>query len=158
MDDLITAERLSTLIGHIYDSAIDPLRWTATIDAIREELGFATAAIDLIALPAVESLLNVTANIPEPYARTLQEYTPQFSELWGGVDNVMKLPLDEPAVLTRVRRDHAALFRHPIYVEWATPQGLSDLMVLWLARDADAIGSIGLGWAAEAGSIGDREL
>ncbi|HEY1606841.1 MAG TPA: helix-turn-helix transcriptional regulator [Allosphingosinicella sp.] len=158
MDDLITAERLSVLIGEIYDSAIDPLRWTATIDAIRQELGFATASLDLIALPAVESLVNVSANIPEPYAATLVDYTPQLSELWGGVDKVMKLPLDEPAVLTRVRPDRAALFRHPIYVEWATPQGLSDMMALWLARDSDTVGSMAFGWAAAAGSIGDREV
>lgn len=157
MDDLITAERLSTLIGYIYDSAIDPQRWTATIDAIREELGFATASLDLIRLPG-ESLLNVMANIPEPYAGAMLEYWPQLSDLWGGVDRVMSLPFDEPAVLTRVRPDHATLFRHPMYVEWATPQGLSDLMAVWLARDADMVGSIGFGWAEAAGSIGDREL
>jgi DNA-binding CsgD family transcriptional regulator/PAS domain-containing protein len=158
MDELITAERLSRLIGRIYDCAVDPTRWAETIDAIRAELGFATASLDLFTLPQGEILLNIMANIPEPYAERMLRFGPQIADIWGGGDTLINLPLDEPAVLSRVRPDLEGLWRHPMYVEWAEPQGINDILALWLARDDGATGVIAFGWPAAAGDIGEREL
>lgn len=158
MDEVITADRLSTIIGWIYDCALDPARWSDTIDAIRGELGFANASLDLMLLPEGTSLLNRTVNIPEPFVSRMLDYAPHIVDMWGGYDTFLSLPLDEPAVLTRVVSDRDRLWQHPMFLDWAQPQGLNDILALWLARDAGAVGVIAFGWPAAAGAIGDREL
>ncbi|MDR3509765.1 MAG: helix-turn-helix transcriptional regulator [Caulobacteraceae bacterium] len=42
-------------------------------------------------------------------------------------------------------------------LEWAKPQGLSDVIAVGLARDADALGALAFGRHIDAGPIGERE-
>ena len=158
MDEGITAARLSPLIGHIYQCAIDRSHWPVAIEAIRIELGGANASLDLLSIREPRSLLHFNSNMPEPYASRMLDYAPQVADLWGGADRLRSLPLDEPAVLSRTVPSIARMYQHPMYVGWAQPQGINDVLAIWLARDGEAVGSLGFGWAAAAGPVGDETL
>lgn len=150
-----SAALLSDLIGLIYDAAIDPGCWPATIEAIRVALGFENAAFALQTLPTGEFLLRVTTNIPDDYAARMPLYGAEVMELLGDPERARSLPLDEPLVLSRINPagiDYATSANRYTQ-EWARPQGLVDAMALPLARDEHAVGSLSLGWHGSAGPI-----
>ena len=92
-----SSRRLSALIGLIYDCVIEPDRWQPTIDALRAELGFATAEIAVVRLPNGEPLMTAIAGIePEWLQRFQQARAAGAIDLWGGPERVMQYPLAEP--------------------------------------------------------------
>ncbi len=48
--------------------------------------------------------------------------------------------------------------RHPLFVDWAQPQGIDDMVAIWLARDREAVGSLAFGRTAAAGPVGEATL
>ncbi|WP_237480700.1 helix-turn-helix transcriptional regulator [Lichenibacterium dinghuense] len=160
MDDIISAATLSSLIGLIYDAAINPGAWAKALDAIRTELNFGNATLSLHSLPAGEVLLNETVNIPQRYLSSMADYGPDVLDQWGGMPVIMQWPLDRPAVLSQVNPDVVRydLTQNRYSLEWARPQGLIDVLAIPLARDARAVGSVAFGRHESAGSIGTREF
>jgi DNA-binding CsgD family transcriptional regulator len=156
--EAIDATRLSSLLGHIYQCAIDRFHWPVAMEEIRAELGCANASLDLVSLTDGCVLLHVDTNIPEPYSSLALDYGPELADLWGGADRLYALPLDEPAVLSRTVPSVARMREHRMFVEWAHPQGIDDVIALWLARDHGAVGVLGFGRAAAAGPPGDATL
>lgn len=159
MEQPISAERLSALVGLIYDCAIDPSRWPIAMEAIRVELGFHNATLNLQKLPSGELLSNVTCNIAPDYRAMMAGAGPDVIEQWGGEERVATVPLDRPAVLTRVNPsfDFATTTNH-YYLAFAKPQGIIDVLAIGLARDPLAIGTISFGRHQSAGPIGEREI
>jgi DNA-binding CsgD family transcriptional regulator len=157
--ELISAPALSNLIGAIYDCALDPDRWVATLGLIRETLNFDNAVLQLHALPSGEALLNIGSGVEPAWWDRMIRSGPDVLELWGGEAVYHALPLDEPAVLSRINpRGLSVEGGNRFALEWGRPQGLIDVMGIVLARDASAMGSIGLGRHECAGPIGDREI
>ncbi|MBV9653270.1 MAG: hypothetical protein JOZ42_01770 [Acetobacteraceae bacterium] len=155
----LSVEAISRLIGMIYDCAIDPDLWPATLTAFREELGFANAALSLQAFPSGKMLLNVTSGIPQPWAEKMMEYGKDVVDVWGGAEVMRRLPLDEPAVLTRVNpAGVSAATTNRYYRQWAEPQGLIDVLAITVARDRLSVGSIGMGRHERMGPVGDGEV
>lgn len=71
MDEPISAERLSELVGLIYDAAIDPSRWPAVTEAIRAELN-ARAGAPLPGPNTVNEIISRAApHTPEGYRSLL---------------------------------------------------------------------------------------
>lgn len=159
MDDPIPAARFSELVGLIYDCAIDPARWPIAMEAIRLELDFHNATLDLILLPAGTALSNVVCNVPDRYHAVMAGAGPDVIEQWGGAEVVQSLPMDRPAVLSRVNPafDYDTT-TNAYYLAFAKPQEIIDAMAIGLARDARAIGSLAFGRHMSAGPIGDREI
>lgn len=152
----IQAETLSDLIGSIYDCALDPGRWPATLTELRLALGFKNAAMNLQAMPSGKMLVNVASGIESPWLERMPQYGAEVLEQWGGAEAIASYPLDEPAVLSRDGR-RSDWEDNRYYVEWGKPQGIIDVMAIGLARDAGMIGSIGMGRHVSAGPIGARE-
>lgn len=159
MDDPISARRLGDLVRLIYDCAIDPARWPIAMEAIRTELDCHNATLDLILLPSGKALSNVQCNIPPRYAALLEGAGPDVIEQWGGEEVARTLPLDRPAVLSRV---NPAFDRETTtngyFLAFAKPQQLIDVLAIGLARDAHAIGAVSFGRHVDAGPIGAREI
>ena len=153
----IAAETLSDLIGSIYDCAVDPGRWPATMSGLRQALNFKNAIMQVMALPSGDTLLSVVDGVDAPWLDRMSGYDGDVVEQWGGAEKLQALPLNEPAVLSWVN-DRANWADNRFYVEWAVPQGLVDVMALGLGRDTEMLGSIGLGRHASAGAITDREV
>ncbi|MCW6511706.1 helix-turn-helix transcriptional regulator [Lichenifustis flavocetrariae] len=160
MSAAIDAERFSMLVSLIYDAAISPTAWPAVLDAIRTELNFGNATLSIQSLPSGELLLNETANIPQQYLARMADYGPEVLDQWGGLPVLMRLPLDQPAVLSRIN-PAAVQFdvtTNRYSLEWARPQGLVDVLAIPLARDERAVGSVAFGRHESAGPIASREI
>lgn len=159
MDDPISAVRLSELVGLIYDAAIEPARWPVAMEAIRAELDCLNATLDLILLPSGRALSNIVCNVPPQYEALMAGAGPDVIDQWGGADRVQSLPLDRPAVLTRVNPALDFATSTNAYVTaFARPQRIIDVLAIGLARDSRAIGSLAFGRHESAGPIGDREI
>lgn len=157
MEPPIDPDQLSPLIGQIYDCVIDPSRWQATIDSLRQSLGFATAALSLATLAEGKVLLMITSGIaPEAGAR-LAALWEHVVDLWGGPQRVFDYPLAEPIQLSQAVNIQQAN-RNPLFTTWAQPQGLVDMVAIGLTRDAEAVGSLGMGWHPAGGALGERQL
>lgn len=157
MSDWISAERLSELIGLIYDCAIDPQRWPVAMEAIRVELDGANAALDLVEVSTATSLLHLTTNIPPYYAERARDYPEDAVENWGGMATLAKLPLDRPAVLTETAPSVERIWASKIYTEWSVPQGINDMLAIWLALDGTTMGALTFARFERSGPFGQRE-
>ena len=146
-------ELMSQLIGRIYDCALDPNRWSATLEAISETCSLHSSGLALQALPSGQSLLNVQVNSHTDWA----EYAADSIALWGGLDRLMRLPIDEPIVYSSLEglpppEDNR------YYVEYLHPVGLNDAVVIMFARSNTMIGTVGFNRHISAGPIGEREV
>lgn len=147
---------VSDVIGRIYDCAVDPGRWQDALSHVYPLLRCANAALDLMDIRTSRILLHITAGIPDEYDRTIVDYAPDVVAMWGGWEQLMALPLEDVAVLSWVRSPEA-LAESRYLVEWGTPQGLVDVMGIGLARDASAMGSIGMGRHRSLGPVTEED-
>lgn len=159
MANAISASGFSTIIGAIYDCAIDPARWPSTLRLICERLDFVNAVLAVQPLPTGRTLLSASTGIAPPFLERLSEFGSDVIEQWGGRHVALTLPLDEPAVLSRVNPAACAAGRDDRYYrEWRRPQGLVDTLNLMLVREPDAIGTLSFGRHEDVGLISDREI
>lgn len=151
-----SASALSDLIGTIYDCALDPARWDEVLTRVRSELRFHHSALTLIELRSGAVRLSISSGVSEPWRSRMDDYGSAIVEQWGGPHVILTHPLHEPAVLSRINPGALATGRYR--KEWAEPQGLIDVMALVVARDDEAVGSVGLGRHRRDGPIGDEEV
>jgi len=153
----ISHGRLSDLIGIIYDCAIDPDLWPKALTMLLDETRFANTMLSAIAMPSGEILLNVAVGLAPDYLESMNDYAADVVEMWGGVEAVASYPLDRPQVLSHARP--GGEYRHGrYYKEWGAPQGLVDILAIPVARDAEAFGTIAMGWHERAGRISAADL
>lgn len=157
MTAALSPERLSALIGAIYDCALAPERWPQTIDGLRLELNFFNASLSLATLPAGTLLLNVTAGIEQKWLDMMPAYGAEVIDQWGGAEKILSLPMNEPAVHSQVL-EKGVKNNERYYREWVEPQGLIDQLAIGLARDSTMIGSLAMGRHESAGPIGTWEV
>lgn len=152
------AAELSTLIGLIYDCAIDPEAWTAALPAVRASLNCCNAQLALNELPSARILLDKTDGISDYWhARQDAQYMADVYAMWGGVLANPARMLDDPIVALRDIGPEDFRASRP-YKEWGHPQGIHDLAGLVLMRDATRIASIGLARHDTVGPFGEREI
>lgn len=159
MANATSAAGLSAIIGAIYDCALDPARWPATLALICDRLDFVNAVLALQPLPTGRPLLSASTGIAPPFLERLSDYGEDVIEQWGGQRAALTLSLDEPAVLSRVNPAACASGRNDRYYrEWRHPQGLVDTLNVPLMREPDAIGMLSFGRHKNAGLVGEREI
>ena len=159
VNKILSNERFSQIVGLIYDAALDRTGWPIVMEMIRVELNCCNATLDLQLLPSGDVVSNITTNIPSKYVVMMKSAGADVLEGWGGPELVSGLPLDCPAILTRVNPSfdiHTTTNRY--YLEFAKPQGIVDVLAIGLARDAQALGSMSFGRHRTAGQFGDREV
>ncbi len=155
---LDTSARATTdLIGHIYDAVIEPDRWSDAIDRIRRHLELSNAMIGVNALPSGQSIIEASSNVPERFVKLAPNYGREILDLWGGAAVVSRVPIEEPAVLTRFTGvSHWTGNRY--YDEWAVPQGLVDQMVIIVERSPSMIATLGMGLQKSMPPISDAQI
>ncbi len=153
----ISPEKVSELIGLIYDCALDPARWPLALDAFRSALDFANAVLALQELPSGRQLLNATAGIDPHWLSRVAAYDLDVMMLWGGPERILQYPLDEPIIYSRVE-GLPPLHHSRYYSEWLQPQGIDDAAVIGFAREPAMIGSITFGRHTTAGPTSDHEI
>jgi DNA-binding CsgD family transcriptional regulator/PAS domain-containing protein len=135
------AEQISSLIGDVYDAAIDPALWTAVLGRAREFVGGSAAA--LFSKDATRKTLNVyyddgglDPHYKQLYFDKYVKLDPSttghvFAEIERPISTVDLVPLDE-FVETR------------FYKEWARPQGLVDFVCAVLDKSATGAAMFGV--------------
>lgn len=145
------------LIAAIYDAVIEPERWHDALDAVRVRFDFYNAMMSVIALPSGGALINLSVNVPEPFAAmSSPDYIEDIVRLWGGPERMSQMPLEEPVVLSEYS-DTSLWPSSRYYNDFAKPQGIFDLVAIALARDNTMIGNIGFGRHESAGRPGQLE-
>src|SRR3954471_4636426 len=94
----ISAERISELIGAIYDCVLDPLRWEATLESINREFAFANSVLAVFPVRAGGHVINVSVGFDEEWLGIGTKYREESVALWGGAERAQQFPLDEPIV------------------------------------------------------------
>jgi len=158
MSPFISPEKLSGLIGQIYDCALDPERWPQAMQAICEELNLRTGVISVIDMMRGEPLLASTTGFSPQWLQRLPEFSDGLVGLWGGERAVRNLPLEEPAVLSRVNPSGVSEDSEDgFHLGFNRPQGFVDAIAVGLTRDDTMLGTIGFNRHEDFGLIGPRE-
>jgi DNA-binding CsgD family transcriptional regulator/PAS domain-containing protein len=154
----ISVERISNLIGAIYDCVITPERWTGVLDEICAGFGFATGALSVASLTNMKAAVNaVSGSDLAEMAQNGIAYGADIIELWGGPERIQHYPLGEPIVQSlAVPQDIISGNRY--YREWALPKGLFDAVAVGLVRDKMMIGNAIFSQHQSAGPIGDAQI
>jgi len=154
----LAAEMVSDLVGSIYDCALDPDRWPATLSALRRALGFAQATLSLQTRPDGRVLLNIADGIPAEWIVRVPEYGADIVDLWGGPATIENARLEEPMLLSDTNRAVAdGTSTNRFHLEWHGPQSLIDTMTIGLARDSDSFATASFVRHADQGPIGTEE-
>lgn len=140
--DAIDREVLE-LIGLIYDAALDPQLWERATQAIVDRHRWHNAGLNVIAAPQNAFVVQVAINIPDNFEMA-SRHLPDIVALWGGEQRVGELPLEEPILMSDVT-DPQTWPSYTYFREWAAPQGLTDQVVLLLARDRMTVANMSFG-------------
>ena len=152
-----TRERLSELIGGIYDCVLDPANWEKALTDITGEFRFHNAILGVLRMDTGNSILGAAVGVEaEPLAQAIA-MGPEVVAAWGGPERIQELPLDEPVVWSKVvgiqAQRESRYFR-----EWVQPQGLFDAAAIGIVRDHSMVGNVAFGRHSAVGRIGNAEL
>lgn len=151
----IPAEDFSTLVGAIYDCALNPASWPEVLTKLCREMDFRTSALTLQDMPSGRLLLDVTVGLSPADVERMRVLGPEVVEHWGGAERVMACPLEEPLVLSIVN-PHANETRH--YREWSLPRGFVDTLAIGFTRDQDSLSSLAFCRHLDQGPIAGEHL
>jgi len=153
----VDAERLSDLIGAIYDCVLDPSRWDSTLDEIRKFLGCANVVLSSLDLRTDSFRVQKVIGIEPFWLAKAAETGPEFAKVYHTIPDLLTRPMDEPISPSR-DGDRAAVLANRHYLEWAKPQGLIDSIAVFLMRSPERLAEFSLGRHESVGLITDREV
>jgi len=160
MSNRISAEKAGHLIGLIYDCAVAPQSWRATLNAICADLSFLHALLNLYRLPAGVPFARhwwSSAGLNEYWIERQQQFGPEMIDYWGGMEMLQNFPLDEPQVASQSRGSRLVP-KNGFIDEWLAPQSICDLVGCALMRNPQVLGSIVFARHQEAGAVTDDEV
>lgn len=156
MDRSLSLQELSQLIGAIYDCALDPSLWEATLTRLTERLQLHNSVLAMQAMPSGDPLLLVSTGMSEDYRARMFDYGPEVVEVFGGIERMQSVPVGELQTFSEF--GDQSLWETSRYMrDWVIPQGIVDCSIVILARDPTTLGSLSLGRHQSAGLIGPYE-
>ncbi len=151
------SQRVSDLIGEIYDCVVEPSGWDATLVTLRDLLDCANAVLYVADPLTGAHRLDRMVGIPPVWAERLAEHEADLAALHAAVADFYTRPLDEPFVCHKdVEKD--AWTANGYYRQWAAPQGIVDVIDTILIRRRDRVASCALCRHERQGLIGEREV
>jgi hypothetical protein len=93
---ILAPDRLSDLIGAIYDCAIDPGLWPETINAICDVTDCCGGLIAVTDLDPPQARLMKSWNYDSAWLARIPEYADEVARVWAKVPGLNSRPLDEP--------------------------------------------------------------
>jgi DNA-binding CsgD family transcriptional regulator/PAS domain-containing protein len=144
------------LIGAIYDAVLDPALWNDTVDRLRRHFDLFLGALAVTDLRRQHSIV-AAANIPEAYAHLAAEHNEAVLDLWGGPAAVMRLPLEEPLIHSRISSPES--WAGNVYYErFARPQGIVDQIVVPLEMSASLVAYFSMGLHGSMPPLNDDHI
>lgn len=146
--------RLSALIAHLYDAAMDPALWPGTASRIAQALGSTSAVIKLHGDGGEVSLLECTRNL------VVSERDQAWADDWHRRDlwversvayGMSRIITDECLV---TREEQA---RSGFYQEWLRHLGIHHMLGAVFPTSAGVVGVLGIHRPRDAGTYSDHE-
>lgn len=155
--NMLAPERLSELIGLIYDCTIEPDRWPETMREVCAELGCFVGAIYMVEQEGarVTFLQNWNAQ-PEAFAM-LAKHGEDLSRIYNNPQLLRSRPIDEPLVLSRDLTKEV-WSRVPHFREWTEVRGVCDSIQTTVLRERRRIGIFAANRHKTVGPASDREI
>ena len=153
----VSAEDFSTLVGSIYDCALDPALWPETLGALRERMVFLSATLAVVEMPTGKGLINAAHGIDPPWLAALGQYGKEIMDQWGGAERVRDYPLDVPMILSDVN-PHALTLANRYHREVCAPRGVVDSLTIGLLRDSTTFGAATFTRHESVGLVGPAEV
>ena len=150
--DPISFKPLSELIGSIYDCALEPDRWDQTLADIRDALDAQAAVLHLNDLRRDRVLIQKIVGIEPFWQEQHARYVPAMHRLLPP-----RPTLDEPHVLSR-HVSPAVIAASPFVQSWLRPQGLIDIMQLFLMHTPSHFLGLGIVWHERHGVATERDI
>lgn len=151
-------ERLSELIGAIYDCALDPAKWEMTLERINREFSFESSVLGVVAPRAAVQVVNVAAGVDAEWLAVGMNYTADSIALWGGEERMGRFPLDEPIIASQDPEFAGRRRVNRYFVDILEPRGLMDGVAITLAREPSLMGYVAFNRHRSIGAIGDAEI
>ena len=152
----LTPERISDLVGSIYDCILNPGNWNAVLGSVCREFSFAGSMLGILGLRSGATILEASWGFDADMIASAAEFAADIVLLWGGYARIQQYPLDEPIVLSQAVGP--AMFESRYYREWGSSQQLIDQVAVAIARDSSIVGNVSFGRHASAGEIGATEV
>jgi hypothetical protein len=155
----VSPERLSDLIGSIYDCVLDPNNWEATLASVNREFDFASSALGIVPLRAATQGINVSVGTDPEWLAAIAggTYTAEGVALWGGAERAQRFPLDEPIIGSQ-SAGYADRHTNRYFTEVLEPRGMLDAVLVTIAREPLLLGYAGFNRHHSAGDIGETEV
>ena len=150
-------ERLSDLIGSIYDCVLERGKWQATLASVLQEIGCSTAALTVHDLRTSQLKTNVNVGLDREWLEQSPRYGAEMLEIWGGPQRVASYPLEEPIVQSQAT-PRSTWLSNPWYREIGLPRGFHDVIGVCLVRDSRTVGAIAFGVHQDLGEVTDDTL
>jgi hypothetical protein len=138
----LAPERLSDLIGRIYDCAIDPERWPDTLAEICRAIDCISGSILLIDLEQSRHKFAYTWGVSSDWTRRYLACSDALTLFYANVFRRQICPDGEPLVLSPFV-EAAGPQAQQIYAELTRSQRISDMMQTVVLREARRLAVVG---------------
>jgi DNA-binding CsgD family transcriptional regulator len=157
--NIVSLERMSDLIGEIYDCVLDPGNWGPTLESINREFSFASSVLGVVPLHEGGHRINVTVGFDPEWLSIADDeaYRADAVALWGGAERAERFPLDEPMVNSQGPA-YPNLHNNRYFREILEPRGLCDAVLIAIAREPRLLGYVAFNRHRSAGLVGDTEV
>jgi DNA-binding CsgD family transcriptional regulator len=147
----------SSVVGTIYDCALDPGQWPNAIREVCEATSSLAGVIGVSDLATGASRLQRHWNFDAAWLDRMVHHGPEIAAMLASVPNLHTRALDDPVV---ARRDFSPEVwqTSSYYREWLQPQGIIDAINLTVLRHKDQIGSFALSRHESAGAIQEDDI
>ena len=156
MIEILSQQELAALIGDIYDCALDPTLWDATLVKLGEALHTRTVFLGLNELPRVRVIMQKNVGMRPQDHQALADHA---TELQSILANYLtgRPSIDDPLVMSRFL--DAEYWASSPYIQKALlPGGIVDVTQYFLTMTPTRMGGLGLGKDVSRGPASDDEL
>jgi PAS domain-containing protein len=153
----ISTERVSELIGVVYDCVTQPDLWEHALGEIRRDLGFLAGVLGVYDVRAGTPLLQYHSGMQLDWLERMKSYGPDMMAYWGGRRRVEAYSLDEP-VSHAIGAKDIDVAANRFHREWLRPQGIADLVAIRVTIDGPQTGTLVFTRHDSAGVAGETEL
>ena len=154
---ILAPERLSDLIGRIYDCAIEPDRWPDTLAEICRAVDCASGIILLIDLEHSRHKFAYSWGVSPQWVQRYLGYSPDLTAFYRHVFRRQLCPDGEPLILSHYV-DAIGPRGQEIYSDLTRPLGVLDMMQTVVLREMRRLAVVGVNRQESVGVLTGSEL